>query len=279
MQATHEEGVAAQAAQMGEQAHGGAAAVAHEAAQAASHGGGFDPLHQFQIHPLVSIRIGEVDFSFTNSSLWMVIAVALVTIIFLFGENRMIPGRLQSVREMAYEFVANITRDILHDEGRPFFPFVFALFLFILAANMLGMIPYSFTVTSHIIVTFALAVVVFLLATIVGFVKHGFRYLKLFVPSGVPLFMMPILVPVEVLSYFTRPISLSVRLFANMMAGHTMLKVFASFVVALGIIGGWAPLAMMVALTGLEFLVAFLQAYVFMVLSIIYISDALHPEH
>ena len=275
MQATHEEGVAAQAAQMGEQAHGGVAA----AAQAASHGGGFDPLHQFQIHPLVPIRIGDIDFSFTNSSLWMVIAVALVTIIFLFGENRMIPGRLQSVREMAYEFVANITRDILHDEGRPFFPFVFALFLFILAANMLGMIPYSFTVTSHIIVTFALAVVVFLLATIVGFVKHGFRYLKLFVPSGVPLFMMPILVPVEVLSYFTRPISLSVRLFANMMAGHTMLKVFASFVVALGVIGGWAPLAMMVALTGLEFLVAFLQAYVFMVLSIIYISDALHPEH
>ncbi len=259
------------------------AETAATAAQAAGHAAEaaekFDPLHQFHIEPLVPIRIGDLDFSFTNASLWMVIAVAVVSFVFLFGSNRIVPHRLQSIRELAYEFVANATRDILHDEGRPFFPFIFTLFVFILAANLLGMIPYSFTVTSHIIVTFALAIVVFVLATIVGFVKNGVRYLKLFVPSGVPAYMLPILVPVEVMSYFTRPISLSVRLFANMMAGHTMLKVFGSFVVALGILGGWAPLAMMVALTGLEFLVAFLQAYVFMVLSIIYLSDALHPEH
>ena len=261
-----------------------AAAQATEAAQAAAaHAAAgaekFDPLHQFHIKPLVPIRIGELDFSFTNSSLWMVIAVAVVSLVFLLGKNRIVPHRLQSIRELAYEFVANVTRDILHDEGRPFFPFIFTLFVFILAANLLGMIPYSFTFTSHIIVTFALAMVVFVLATVVGFVKNGVRYLKLFVPSGVPVYMLPVLVPIEVISYFTRPISLSVRLFANMMAGHTMLKVFASFVVALGFIGGWAPLAMMVALTGLEFLVAFLQAYVFMVLSVIYLSDALHPEH
>ncbi len=254
-------------------------AVAEAAGKAAEHAGAEGPLHQFVIKPLVPIRIGEWDFSFTNSSLWMVIAVAVVSAVFLFGQNRLVPHRLQSIRELAYEFVANLTRDILHDEGRPFFPFVFTLFIFILAANLLGMIPYSFTVTSHIIVTFALALVVFVLATVVGFVKNGFRYLKLFVPSGVPWYMLPILVPVEIISYFTRPFSLSVRLFANMMAGHTMLKVFGGFVVALGIIGGWAPLALMVAFTGLEFLVAFLQAYVFMVLTIIYLSDALHPEH
>ncbi len=264
---------------MSEQAEAMAAAAGNAAAHAAEAAEKFDPLHQFAIKTLVPIRIGNLDFSFTNSALWMVIAVLVISFIFLFGQNRIVPGRLQSIRELAYEFVANITRDILHDEGRPFFPFIFALFVFILAANMLGMIPYSFTFTSHIIVTFALAMAVFLLATVVGFVKHGVRYLKLFVPSGVPIYMMPILVPIEVISYFTRPISLSVRLFANMMAGHTMLKVFASFVIGLGIIGGWAPLAMMVALTGLEFLVAFLQAYVFMVLSVIYLSDALHPEH
>jgi len=256
-------------------AHGAA-----EAAQAAHGGGhGFDPLHQFQIQPLVPIRLGDVDLSFTNSSLWMLIAVVVVLALLMAGGNRLVPSRLQSVREMLYEFIADNTRDILGDAGRPFFPFLFTLFMFILAANMLGMIPYSFTVTSHIIVTFALALFVFLLATVVGFIRHGAHYLKIFVPSGVPAPMLLVLVPIEVISYFTRPISLSVRLFANMMAGHTMLKVFASFVVGLGIIGGWAPLAMMVALTGLEFLVAFLQAYVFTVLTIIYLSDAIHMGH
>ena len=262
---------------MQETAAQGAMNAAHAAGKAAEHAEG--PLHQFVIKPLIPIRIGEWDFSFTNSSLWMVIAVAVVSAIFLLGQNRLVPHRLQSIREMAYEFVATLTRDILHEDARPFFPFIFTLFIFILAANLLGMIPYSFTITSHIIVTFALALVVFVLATVVGFVKHGVRYLKLFVPSGVPPLMLIILVPVEIMSYFIRPFSLSVRLFANMMAGHTMLKIFAGFVVSLGIIGGWLPLAMMVAFTGLEFLVAFLQAFVFMVLSIIYISDALHPEH
>jgi F-type H+-transporting ATPase subunit a len=160
-----------------------------------------------------------------------------------------------------------------------YFPFIFTLFMFVLFANMLGMIPYTFTVTSHIIVTFALAIVVFIGVTIIGFIKHGAGYLKLFVPSGVPVFLLPLLVVIEVISYLTRPVSLSVRLFANMMAGHTMLKVFGSFVVGLGIIGGWAPLAFMVAFTGLEVLVAFLQAYVFAILSCIYLNDALHMHH
>ncbi len=255
------------------------AATTADAVHGAAQGGGFDPLHQFHIKPLVPIRMGDIDLSFTNSSLWMLLAVLAVLALLLLGNNRLVPSRLQSVREMLYEFISNNTRDILGDAGRPFFPLLFTLFMFILAANMLGMIPYSFTVTSHIIVTFALALFVFLLATIVGFVRHGVHYLKIFVPSGVPAPMLLVLVPIEVISYFTRPISLSVRLFANMMAGHTMLKVFASFVVALGVIGGWAPLAMMVALTGLEFLVAFLQAYVFTVLTIIYLSDAIHMGH
>jgi F-type H+-transporting ATPase subunit a len=183
------------------------------------------------------------------------------------------------VGELAYEFISGMMRDILGNSGRAYFPFVFTLFMFVLAANMLGMVPYSFTVTSHIIVTFALAATVFVGATVIGFIKNGPGYLRLFVPSGVPILLLPLLVVIEVISYFTRPISLSVRLFANMMAGHTMLKVFAGFVVGMGVLGGWAPLAMMVALTGLEILVAFLQAYVFAVLTCIYLNDALNMHH
>ncbi|HHI81662.1 MAG TPA: F0F1 ATP synthase subunit A [Rhizobiales bacterium] len=235
-----------------------------------------DPMEQFEIKRLIPIKIGDLDFSFTNASLWMVIIVCVVSLVLLLGSNRMVPGRLQSVAELAYEFISNMMRDILGDSGRAYFPFVFTLFMFVLAANMLGMVPYSFTVTSHIIVTFALAAFIFVGATIIGFIMHGPRYLKLFVPSGVPSFLLPLLVVIEVISYFTRPVSLSVRLFANMMAGHTMLKVFAGFVVAMGILGGWAPLAMMVALSGLEVLVAFLQAYVFAVLTCIYLNDAIN---
>jgi F-type H+-transporting ATPase subunit a len=157
-----------------------------------------------------------------------------------------------------------------------YFPFVFTLFMFVLFLNMLGMVPYSFTVTSHIIVTFAMALFIFIGVTIIGFIRHGAGFLKFFVPSGVPMALLPLLVVIELISYFTRPISLSVRLFANMMAGHTMLKVFGAFVVALGIVGGWAPLAFMVAFTGLEVLVAFLQAYVFAILTCIYLNDAIH---
>ncbi len=252
--------------------------AAHAAAEAAG-GLALDPMHQFQIQRIIPFKIGGLDLSFTNSTLWMFIVVGVCAAFLLLGGSRLVPSRWQSVRELTYEFVAGMMRDILGDSGRAFFPFVFTLFMFILAANMLGMIPYSFTVTSHIIVTFTLALVVFILATAVGFIKHGAGYLKMFVPSGVPSYMLPILIPIEVISYFTRPISLSVRLFANMMAGHTMLKVFAGFVVALGILGGWAPLAMMVALTGLEILVAFLQAYVFAVLTVIYLNDAINMHH
>ncbi len=246
--------------------------------------GGLNPMHQFEISTLAEIKLGSIDASFTNASLWMVVVVASISLLLLLSSSKLVPGRLQSIGEIAYEFVTNMMRDILGDSGRAFFPLVFTLFMFILGANMWGMINIPgvlkpFTVTSHIIVTFAMAMFVFLLATVVGFVKHGVGYLKLFVPSGVPTVLLPLLVVIETISYFTRPISLSVRLFANMMAGHTMLKVFAGFVVSMGILGGWAPLAFMVAFTGLEFLVAFLQAYVFAVLTCIYLNDAINMHH
>jgi F-type H+-transporting ATPase subunit a len=257
-------------------------AATGEAVATGEHEGGglaIDPMHQFEVHPIIPIKFGNLDLSFTNASLWMLIGLCVVSLILLGGQSRLVPSRLQSVGELAYEFISGMMRDTLGTSGRAFFPFVFTLFMFVLASNMLGMVPYSFTVTSHIIVTFALAAVVFVGATVIGFIKHGTHYLKLFVPSGVPVVLLPLLVVIEVISYFTRPISLSVRLFANMMAGHTMLKVFAGFVVGMGILGGWAPLAMMVALTGLEILVAFLQAYVFAVLTCIYLNDALNMHH
>ncbi|MEM7426609.1 MAG: F0F1 ATP synthase subunit A [Pseudomonadota bacterium] len=250
----------------------------------ASSNGDMNPMHQFEVFPILPIKLGNIDASFTNASLWMVIVVASVCLLLLLSSAKLVPGRLQSIGELSYEFVANMMRDILGDSGRAFFPLVFTLFMFVLAANMWGMVNipvllHPFTVTSHIIVTFTMAMFVFLLATVVGFYKHGVGYLKLFVPSGVPAVLLPLLVVIETISYFTRPISLSVRLFANMMAGHTMLKVFASFVVGMGIIGGWAPLALMVAFTGLEILVAFLQAYVFAVLTCIYLNDAINMHH
>ena len=180
---------------------------------------------------------------------------------------------------MAYQFVAKMISETAGSKARPFFPFILTLFLFVLFCNMIGMIPYSFTVTSHIIVTFALAAFIFVGVTIIGFIKHGFGYLKLFIPSGVPVVLLPVIVVIEVISYLSRPISLSVRLFANMMAGHTMLKVFGGFVISLGLAGGWLPLGFSVALTGLEILVAFLQAYVFAILTCIYLNDALNLHH
>ncbi|MGI9420256.1 MAG: F0F1 ATP synthase subunit A [Geminicoccaceae bacterium] len=240
-----------------------------------------DPMHQFEIQRLIRLDVFGLDASFTNSSLFMVIAMALITFLTIGGMRgrALVPSRIQSVAELAYEFVANMVRDNVGSAGQKYFPFIFSLFMFVLFCNMLGMVPYSFTVTSHIIVTFALAAFVFLGVTLIGFIKHGIGFLKFFVPSGVPVVMLPLLVVIEVISYLTRPVSLSVRLFANMMAGHTMLKVFASFVVGLGILGGWAPLAFMVAFTGLEILVAFLQAYVFAILTCIYLNDALHMHH
>ena len=238
-----------------------------------------DPIHQFVINRLVPMEIGGVDISFTNSALWAVTAVVCASLLFILAPRNLIPTRLQSVAESIYELVHGITHDVLHENARTYFPFVLTLFVFILFANVLGLIPYSFTVTSHYVITLALALVVFIGATIIGFIRNGFGYLKLFVPSGVPVFLLPLVVVIEIVSYFIRPMSLSIRLFANMMAGHMMLKVMAGFVVMLGVTAGWLPLAAMVGLMGLELLVAALQAYVFALLTCMYLSDAMHVDH
>ena len=239
------------------------------------------PLEQFEITPLVPINVAGADLSFTNSSLWMSIAVGCAFLLIMAGtrQHAMIPGRLQAAVEMVYEFVAGILRDAAGKDGMRFFPIVFTIFMFILMGNTLGMIPGAFTFTSHIIVTFAMALAVWLGVTIIGFWYHGAHFLHFFVPTGAPKAMLPLLVPIEILSYCVRPISLSVRLFCNMMAGHTMLKVFAGFIISLGayfVIPGIAPLAITVVLIGFEFAVAFLQAYIFTVLTCIYLNDAIH---
>lgn len=236
---------------------------------------------QFEIKRLVPIELFGYDISFTNASLLMVIAVALIAgfLILAMARRALVPGRLQSLAEISYEYIADMVRENLGEEGMRFFPWVFTIFAFILTLNTLGMIPYSFTVTSHIIVTFALAAMVWITVTLIGFARHGFGYLRLFAPAGVPIWLLPMIIPIELISYLIRPISHSVRLFANMMAGHTMLKVFGGMVISLGLIGGWAPLAFLVAFTALEFLIAFLQAMVFTVLTCIYLKDALHMPH
>ena len=238
-----------------------------------------DPIHQFVIDRLIPLHVGGVDISFTNSALFAVIAIVLASLLFILAPRNLIPTRLQSVAESIYEVVDNMTHEVLHDNARTYFPFVLTLFTFILFANVLGLIPYAFTVTSHIVVTLALALVVFIGATIIGFIRNGFGYLKLFVPSGVPALLLPLVVLIEIVSYFIRPMSLSIRLFANMMAGHMMLKVMAGFVVMLGLAAGWLPLVAMVGLMGLELLVAALQAYVFALLTCMYLNDAMHVDH
>ena len=239
------------------------------------------PMEQFEIKRLLSMKFGGLDASFTNSAMWMLVAVVLAIAVFVIGmrQRALVPGRLQSVAELGYEFIANMVRDNVGSAGKKYFPFIFTLFVFILFCNVLGMVPYSFTPTSHIVVTFAMAFVVFLGVTVIGFARHGLHFFSFFVPKGVPWALVPLLVLIEVISYFIRPVSLSVRLFANMLAGHTMLKVFGGFVVAMGLIGGWAPLAFIVALTGLELLIAFLQAYVFAILTCLYLNDAIHLHH
>lgn len=238
------------------------------------------PLDQFAITRLVDLRVGGVDASFTNSSAMMVGVIVLVTLFMVLSMRRhaMVPGRWQILAELSYEFIAKTVRDSIGSEGKRYFPFIFTLFMFVLFSNMLGLIPHSFTVTSHIIVTFILAAAIFVGATILGFVRHGVKFLTFFLPPGVPIFLAPLLVPIELVSYLSRPVSLSVRLAANMLAGHTMLAVFAGFVVALGVFGV-APFVFIVLLYGLETLVAFLQAYVFAVLTCIYISDSIHLHH
>jgi len=238
-----------------------------------------NPMSQFEVYSIgPKIQIGSFDLSFTNSSLFMVLTVAVISLFFIAATQKksLVPNKMQLIAEMAFEFVSKMISETAGKDARPYFPFILSLFLFVLVANLLGMLPYSFTVTSHIIVTFALAFFIFIGVTIVGFAKHGISYLKLFVPSGVPIFLLPLIIVIEVISYLSRPVSLSVRLFANMMAGHTMLKVFGGFVVSLGILGGWLPLGFAVALTGLELLVAFIQAYVFAILTCIYLNDALN---
>ncbi|HYI72013.1 MAG TPA: F0F1 ATP synthase subunit A [Skermanella sp.] len=243
-----------------------------------------DPLHQFQIQRYLPINIGGLDASFSNSALYMVITVALITGLIVYGMRgrALVPSRMQSLAELFYEFVANLVRDNAGPDARKYFPFVFSLFMFIMVGNLIGLVPGTFTFTSHIIVTFGLALTVFVFVTLLGLIKHGFHFFSLFMPSGVPMALAPILIPIEILSYLSRPVSLSIRLFANMMAGHTMLKVFGGFSVLLGgALGGLGytvgilPLVINIALVGFEILVAMLQAYVFTILTCLYIRDAL----
>jgi F-type H+-transporting ATPase subunit a len=244
-----------------------------------------NPIEQFAVTKLVSIEIAGKDFSFTNSAAFMVIAVALVCGLMLIGSRSqsVVPGRLQALAEIAYEFIAGMVRSAAGEHGMVFFPMVFSIFMFILLCNLVGLIPHTFSVTSHVIVTASLALLVFFTVVIVGFAKNGLHFLKLFVPSGVPIYILPIVVAIEVFSFFVRPMSHSVRLFANMLAGHITLYVFGAFVVML--LGAGAvtkvvavlPFAMTIGLEALELLVAFLQAYVFAMLTCMYLNDALHP--
>ena len=235
------------------------------------------PLAQFEIKTLVPLNFGGLDASFTNSSLFMVATVVVVSAFLILGMRRaaLVPGRWQSMAELSYVFIANLVKDTVGSEGRNYFPFIFTVFMFVLFGNLLGMVPYSFTFTSHIVVTFTMAAVIFIGVTLIALAKHKMHFFSFFMPPGVPLLMAPLLIPIEIISYLSRPISLSVRLFANMLAGHTLLKVFAGFIISLGVFGV-APWVFVVALTGLEIVIAFLQAFVFTILTCLYLNDALH---
>ena len=247
-----------------------------------------DPIKQFEVKKIFEISdVFGYDLSFTNSSLYMVLGVIIVIALFGYTATRtaLVPSRIQSIGELGYEFVANMVRSTTGQEGLRFFPFVFALFTFILVANLVGMVPYAFTTTSHLVVTGALAILVIAIVIIVGFAKNGLGFFRLFLPSGVPWPIIPILVPIEIISFLARPITLGMRLFANMLAGHIMLKLLAAFAVAMFGAGGFAmvispgPFILAIAITALEFLVAFIQAYVFALLTCVYLNDALHPGH
>jgi F-type H+-transporting ATPase subunit a len=248
-----------------------------------------DPTHQFQLVNLFSLgKLGNAEIAFTNSALFMLIAVVALTLFLVVGTagGKAVPTRLQSAAELSYEFVASMVRSTAGQEGMRFFPFVFTIFMFVLTLNMLGLVPYAFTVTSHIVITAALALTVFFTVLIYGLMRHGLHFFNLFVPKGVPIYILPMIIAIEILSFISRPISHSVRLFANMLAGHIALKVFAGFIIllggalgAVGWVGGVLPFAMIVGLTALELLVAFLQAYVFAILTCIYLNDAIHPGH
>ncbi|GGB64033.1 MULTISPECIES: F0F1 ATP synthase subunit A [Henriciella] len=250
-----------------------------------------DPIHQFQVQKLFELNIGGLDLSFTNASFYMLLGVALIIIFFGLAASRgkLVPSRSQSIAEVGYGFVADMVRGAAGEEGLKFFPFVFTLFFFVFFANMIGMVPYAFTTTSHLIVTAALALLVISIVIVYGFYKNGLKFLKLFAPSGAPWPIYFLLVPIEIISFFARPVTLALRLFANMLAGHIMLKLFAGFAaqlfgaafagaIALSAVGLLA-FAMGVALNALELLVAGLQAYVFAILTCVYLNDALHPSH
>ncbi len=247
----------------------------------------YDPIHQFRIESLIPIQVGGLNLSFTNSALYMAMTVVAASAFLILSTRGrgLVPSRWQSAAEMTYEFMAQTLRESAGSEGMKFFPFVFTVFMFVLIGNLWGMFPYFFTITAQIVVTAALSIVVITMVVVVGFMRHKLHFLKLFVPSGVPAAILPFIVVIEFLSFLSRPLSLSIRLFANMLAGHITLKVFAGFVTALGSIGvlGWFgalfPLLATVALTALELLVAALQAYVFAILTCIYLNDALHPGH
>ena len=247
-----------------------------------------DPIEQFSIEKIFTIgHIGNQEIAFTNSSAYMFGTVAIISLLMIGGvrKNELVPGRIQSMAELCYEFVASTVRSNAGKDGMKFFPLVFSIFMLILVSNVIGIIPYTFTVASHIIVTAALALLVFLTVIIYGFYKNGLKFFKIFVPSGIPIYILPLVVAIEIFSFFVRPVSHSVRLFANMLAGHITLKVFASFVVTLSAFGfaGWfgavLPLGLTIALTALELLIACLQAYVFAILTVIYLNDAIHPGH
>src|SRR6516225_6180375 len=247
-----------------------------------------DPIHQFNIENLFKIgQFGDHAIYFTNSSAFMLLTVAIISLLMIAGsaKRQLVPGRFQSMAEISYEFVTTTIRSTAGAEGMKFFPLIFSLFTFICVSNLVGIIPYTFTLSSHLIITAALALLVFFTVLIYGFYKNGLKFFKLFVPSGVPIVILPLVVAIEIISFLSRPVSHSVRLFANMLAGHITLKVFASFVTMLGAmgiagaVGAVLPLGLTVALTALELLVAFLQAYVFAILTCIYLNDALHPGH
>lgn len=249
-------------------------------------GKAIDLMSQFEVKKIVELKLFGIDISFTNASLWMVIILATVSLITLYGSRQraIVPGRLQSLAEISYEFVAKNLTGVTGKEGMQFFPFVFSLFMFVFAANLLGIIPGSFTVTSQIIVTAAFALLVIGLVVVLGIAKHGSHFFGLFVPSGAPFLVLLLMVPIEIISFLSRPLSLSLRLFGNMLAGHIVLKAFGGLTVMLLGAGVWAtisplPLLMTVAVTAFEFLVAFLQAYVFTILTCVYLNDALHPGH
>jgi len=235
-------------------------------------------MEQFVVKPLINLELGGANVSYTNSALLMSLAVLATFLLFWVATRHrtMVPSRWQSIAELSYEFVGGMVKDNVGQEGMRYFPFIFTLFMFILFGNVLGLLPYSFTFTSHIIVNATLALFIFVAVTVIGFWRHGLHYFSLFCPPGTPLPVAFILVPIEIMSYFIRPVSLSLRLFANMLAGHVLLKVLAGFVISLGVVFGIVPFAAVFGVTLLEIMVAVIQAYVFALLSCIYLNDAIN---